>query len=1432
MRAWMSRRLCSLGQRTAGTRRDERGVSLIEILVATALLGIVMVPLSMATITAWRTVFGAQQKLSSSADAQLLSATFPADVQSAGATGVNPTDPVNENTCAARPEDGETPLIMFVWDQDLGVSNQSVARYLAKGAGSDSEIIRRFCKGTASSVDTVVAHNFGTTGIQEASLFTLGPNGLTSPQCTASTCFIKITGRYSFQVDVDRRTPGAAPGAYVPDAPTNVHAIGGNNRATVYWTEPSDNGGAIDRYYLEQTPGGILLGPFDAPATNGTTGAVVSGLANGQSYTFRVRAANVLGPGPYSTPTGAVTPGPSTPDAPSIATAVADATVNGNASISWTIPSGYNDGGSAVVGYTVYAQHAPDAPIVFDVSNPATTNLVATGLADNTNYGFHVSARNAYGEGSPSATSNTVLTLPGKPGAPTATFNGVSGSVDVTFALPASGDFTSFTNFRAHVIETNSYTAPVPAATACPGATPTTCTLTVSGIGSAQSYSIKVQAQNATGWGPESDAVTNVDLTAPVVTIDTPSAAWVSSATPTIGGVAGALAGDLPTITVKVYAGTTTTGSAVQTNIASASGASWSVALSPALTSGQYTVVATQKDSTGNAGTSNTRTFSIDTVAPTGSLTAPSAGAWVRGGGVTVSSSSADALSGVASAAFQYSPASANTWTTFQTDTSTPYNASWDTSYLADGQYDLRVITLDNAGNTFTSPIRTVKSDNTVPTPGVPSVSGTPGTNGWYKGTVTVTWPTQPTDAYSGIASTSGCGTTTISTDTVGQVVTCSATDNAGNTSSNSITIKKDSTIPTAATLNAMGLYITNGKVLTGSGTDTTSGIDTITYLYCSGTTCTPSVTIGSSSAGGTYPVAWNSMPASGAYRVIARAVDAAGNSRDSTITAVTIDTVAPTGSITAPAPNLFYRQSVSVTTNSADTGGSGLQSVTFQYSPLNANTWTTIATGPGLTQSWNTALVADGPYDLRAITQDNAGNSVTSAIVTMKVDNTAPALGVSNTAGTAGTNGWFTTGNVTVTWPTQPTDAYSGIASTTGCGTTTISTDTTGTTVTCQATDSAGNTSSASTLVKRDAAIPTAATLNSVGSPINDGKVLTGTGADATSGIGSITYLYCPGTSCTPSPSNTIGSSSTGSTYPVTWSGMPADGSYQVLARVYDNAGNYRDSTKQSITIDNTAPGMTGMLMQDTNNNGKVDRVVVTLDETLASSTATAPWTLTNVPSGGSLASVATSGTTATLTLNEGSGAKDTAVGSFKVALATSSTGIRDAVGNQSSFAATAPTDDADPVPEMVRLDNGGHSTGKVESGDYVTITYSEPMSVSSICSTWTNNSLDQSKSVTVTLNYNGNSDYLTVASPCSNIGNIDTNRNYTSTTRTFSGSTVAWDVSAETLTITLGSPSGSVSNTTQSSTAPTYTPTASLKDPAGNPMPTTPFTGTSSRF
>ena len=82
-----------------------------------------------------------------------------------------------------------------------------------------------------------------------------------------------------------------------------------------------------------------------------------------------------------------------------------------------------------------------------------------------------------------------------------------------------------------------------------------------------------------------------------------------------------------------------------------------------------------------------------------------------------------------------------------------------------------RLLVLDNAGNNQTATDE-VKIDTTAPVI-TPAVSGTLGDNGWYIGDVSVSWTVQ--DPESGIATSTGCGPTTVSTDTAGLTLTCSA---------------------------------------------------------------------------------------------------------------------------------------------------------------------------------------------------------------------------------------------------------------------------------------------------------------------------------------------------------------------------------------------------------------------------------------------------------------------------------------------------------------------------------------------------------------------------------------------------------------------------------------------------------------------------------
>ena len=162
-------------------------------------------------------------------------------------------------------------------------------------------------------------------------------------------------------------------------------------------------------------------------------------------------------------------------------------------------------------------------------------------------------------------------------------------------------------------------------------------------------------------------------------------------------------------------------GAGVWTNIGAADTTSpYSVAWdSTAVADGLYDLRVITTDNAGGTFTSALITnVRVDNTNPTGAITAPAASANVTGNAVTVSSNSADGGSGVANAQFQRSPAGAGVWTNIgAADTTSPYSVAWDTTAVADGLYDLQVITTDNAGNTFTSALITnVRVDNTNPT--------------------------------------------------------------------------------------------------------------------------------------------------------------------------------------------------------------------------------------------------------------------------------------------------------------------------------------------------------------------------------------------------------------------------------------------------------------------------------------------------------------------------------------------------------------------------------------------------------------------------------------------------------------------------------------------------------------------------------------------
>jgi hypothetical protein len=191
----------------------------------------------------------------------------------------------------------------------------------------------------------------------------------------------------------------AVSGPTAPDAPTSLAATRGNTQIGLSWTAPADDGDSaltdyIVEYKLASEP---TTWTTFADGTSTTTSTTVTSLTNGLSYDFRVKAVNAIGTSNASS-TATKTPGlPIAPDAP---TSVSAEGGNTQATITFTAP--VDNGGASITSYTVTS--SPGNLTASGASSP----LTVTGLTNDTEYTFTVTATNSAGTSSASSASNAV----------------------------------------------------------------------------------------------------------------------------------------------------------------------------------------------------------------------------------------------------------------------------------------------------------------------------------------------------------------------------------------------------------------------------------------------------------------------------------------------------------------------------------------------------------------------------------------------------------------------------------------------------------------------------------------------------------------------------------------------------------------------------------------------------------------------------------------------------------------------------------------------------------------------------------------------------------------------------------------------------------------------------------------------------------------
>ncbi|WP_307039294.1 OmpL47-type beta-barrel domain-containing protein [Agromyces ramosus] len=608
---------------------------------------------------------------------------------------------------------------------------------------------------------------------------------------------------------------------------------------------------------------------------------------------------------------------------------------------------------------------------------------------------------------------------------------------------------------------------------------------------------------------------------------------------------------------------------------------------------GALTTNASIADKAGNTTTASSVPVSVDRTPPVTGV-GGSSNSWTNES-VTVVLSPSDNLSGVASTSYAVDGGAVQSGTSV--------------TLSSEGDHSILFFSTDGAGNVEAAQTAHVKIDTTAPSISHSFTPVTYSDGAWSNEDVTVTF--ECADAGAGVASCTAPVTTT--SEGLAQQVTGTATDNAGNSASDTAVVSIDRTAPTisasadraandagwyrddvtvsfsandglsglASTSPAQVLGEGANQSATGTATDAAgnsasagvSGInvdkaapvllavfspgwhtDDVTVLW----SCTDAV---SGIAAG--PVDDTVMGEGGNLSSSATCTDVAGNTAIATVDGIQIDRTAPTTTATVPDPlaSGWYAGGVLVTLSGHDP----LSGVVATHYSVDGGA-AQLSTGPF-------TFSAKGTHTIAFWSTDAAGNSEDATVnsITLKIDGAPPVTTVINPISPA--SGWFVTSGIPVAFDAD--DAESGIAATyyeidggeaqTYGAAFTVELATGSHTITYWSVDLAGNTEAKqTTILKVDDVAPS----------------IVGVASPAANGFGWNNTDVEVAFTCTDAESGVAGCGPNGT---VTTEGA----NQQIQGDAQDVAGNTRSTTVDHISIDKTEPTLVGTPTTDANGAG-----------------------------------------------------------------------------------------------------------------------------------------------------------------------------------------------------------------------------------------------------
>ena len=179
--------------------RVEDGFTLVELMMAIAIIAIVIGPVTMGVIVGLRTSDETASRLAGSNDAQLLSVWLPGDIQSAGnQSGDVVATPTANTECS-----GINNALRLKWREIQGSTTTYVAAYAVSANGTGVwRLIRYYCVNGGTATQHVVARNLSS---GTAASVTVSGTKVSMTVTEKSTPTDPTS--YTFTVSGNRRTP-------------------------------------------------------------------------------------------------------------------------------------------------------------------------------------------------------------------------------------------------------------------------------------------------------------------------------------------------------------------------------------------------------------------------------------------------------------------------------------------------------------------------------------------------------------------------------------------------------------------------------------------------------------------------------------------------------------------------------------------------------------------------------------------------------------------------------------------------------------------------------------------------------------------------------------------------------------------------------------------------------------------------------------------------------------------------------------------------------------------------------------------------------------------------------------------------------------------------------------------------------------------------